>query len=107
MALPSFKELAFGVGGLMIGLLPVFAPAVRAEDAATVHLALKDHRFDPAEPHAPAGKPITIEIRTSTRRRLNSRARPCASRKSLWRRRDHRPNPSAGGRPIQIFRRLS
>lgn len=63
MALPSLKELAFGAGALMIGLLPVLAPPVRAEDAATVHLALKDHRFEPAEPHAPAGKPITIEIR--------------------------------------------
>jgi plastocyanin len=63
MGLPSLKELAYGVGALMIGLLPVLAPAVRAEDAATVHLSLKDHRFEPAEPHAPAGKPITIEIR--------------------------------------------
>ncbi len=63
MGLPSLKKLAFGVGALMIGPLPVLAPAVRAEDAATVHLSLKDHRFEPAEPHAPAGKPITIEIR--------------------------------------------
>ncbi|MGO9672815.1 MAG: cupredoxin domain-containing protein [Methylocella sp.] len=63
MARSLSKEIAFAVGALMIGLPPLFAPAVRAEDAVTVHLSLKDHRFEPAEPHAPAGKPITIEIK--------------------------------------------
>ncbi len=38
------------------------APVAWAEDAATVHLSLKDHRFQPAEARAPAGKPITIVI---------------------------------------------
>jgi plastocyanin len=38
------------------------APAA-AQDAATVRLSLKDHKFQPAEARAPAGKPITIEIR--------------------------------------------
>jgi len=28
-----------------------------------VRLSIKDHRFQPTEPRAPAGKPITIEIR--------------------------------------------
>ena len=37
-------------------------PGARAEDAATVSLTLKDHKFAPAEPTAPAGKPITIEV---------------------------------------------
>ena len=62
MALPT-KQLAFGIGALAIGLVAAVAPAVRAEDAAMVHLSLKDHRFAPAEAHAPAGKPITIEIK--------------------------------------------
>ena len=107
MALPSLKELAFGVGALTIGLLPVFAPAVRAEDAATVHLALKDHRFEPAEPHAPAGKPITIEIR-------NLDATPAEFESKTLRVEKvvagggviTVANPSAGGGPIQVFRRL-
>ena len=38
------------------------APAAFAEDAALVKVSLKDHRFVPAEPTAPAGKPITIEV---------------------------------------------
>ncbi len=33
-----------------------------AQETAAVKLTIKNHRFDPAEPHAPAGKPFTIEI---------------------------------------------
>jgi plastocyanin len=39
------------------------APIARAEDSATVTITLKDNRFQPAEPHAPAGKPITIVVK--------------------------------------------
>jgi plastocyanin len=46
-------------------MLALFAPipTARAEDSATVQISLKDHRFQPAEPHAPAGKPITIVVK--------------------------------------------
>ena len=47
---------------LALGLLAM-APAVKAEDAVTVNIAMKDHRFQPAELHAPAGKPITIVVK--------------------------------------------
>jgi hypothetical protein len=49
----------------LIDILALLAgtPPTFAEDAATVHLALEDHRFQPAEARAPARKPITIEIR--------------------------------------------
>lgn len=46
----------------VVMILVALAPGAWAEDAATVHLALKDHRFQPAEARAPAGKPITIII---------------------------------------------
>ncbi len=36
--------------------------AVLAEEPAKVTLTLKDHKFSPAEPTAPAGKPILLEI---------------------------------------------
>jgi hypothetical protein len=39
------------------GVVPAFA-----EDAAKVSVTLKDHRFSPAEPTAPAGKPVLIEV---------------------------------------------
>jgi len=33
-----------------------------AQEAASVKLTLKNHRFEPAEAHAPANKPFTIEV---------------------------------------------
>ena len=36
--------------------------AALADEAAHVQISLEDHRFDPAEPTAPAGKPIIIEV---------------------------------------------
>jgi heme/copper-type cytochrome/quinol oxidase subunit 2 len=38
------------------------APAARSEDATTVQVALKDHRFIPAELAAPANKPVVVEV---------------------------------------------
>jgi hypothetical protein len=68
MKLPLPKKHAIAIAALAIGLLAAvgpgaWAPVAWAEDAATVRLSLKDHRFQPAEARAPAGKPITIEIR--------------------------------------------
>ena len=50
------------IGLLVAVILVAWAPVAWAEDAATVRLSLKDHRFQPAEARAPAGKPITIVI---------------------------------------------
>ena len=36
-----------------------------ADDAVTLSLEIKDHRFDPAELHAPAGKPITLRVKNA------------------------------------------
>ncbi len=47
---------------LTLCLLPAL-PAARAEDAVTVTVSMKDHRFQPAELHAPAGKPIVIVVK--------------------------------------------
>lgn len=38
------------------------SPPAFAQEAASVKLTLKNHRFEPAEPHAPANKPFTIEV---------------------------------------------
>ncbi len=38
------------------------APFALAEDPVTVSVALKDHRFVPAELSAPANKPIVVEL---------------------------------------------
>ena len=49
-----------GLGlALVIG---IGAPLALADDSAKVSVTLKDHKFSPAEPSAPAGKPIVIEV---------------------------------------------
>jgi len=44
--------------GLLLGTV-----AAGAEDAVTVNISIKGHHFQPAESHAPAGKPITIFLK--------------------------------------------
>jgi hypothetical protein len=44
---------------LVIGIGSALAVA---DEAARVSVTLKDHRFSPAEPTAPAGKPIIIDV---------------------------------------------
>ena len=51
---------AVGLGlAIMIGIR---RPSRLADDSARVSVTLKDHKFSPAEPTAPAGKPIVIEV---------------------------------------------
>ena len=53
------------VSKVSLGLMIVFglgSPVAMAEDSARVSVTLKDHKFSPAEPSAPAGKPIVIEV---------------------------------------------
>jgi len=54
----------FGVGMAALALALFFSPlAVTAEETVTVHISMKDHRFVPAELHAPAGKAIVIVVK--------------------------------------------
>ncbi len=57
LAGPTFLAAALG---LCVGL---GAERARADDAVTLSLTIKDHQFDPAEVHAPAGKPITFRVK--------------------------------------------
>jgi Cupredoxin-like domain len=43
-------------------VIGIGAPLAVADDAARVSVTLKDHKFTPAEPTAPAGKPIVIDV---------------------------------------------
>jgi hypothetical protein len=57
--------------GLLIGTIVCAATVlalgdsarVRAEDAVSLSLALKNHQFDPPEVHAPPGKQIAIHVK--------------------------------------------
>jgi hypothetical protein len=41
--------------------LPLAAPV--AAQQATVHLTIKNHQFQPSQPHAPANQPLTLIVR--------------------------------------------
>jgi len=56
----SRRFLAAALVGL--ATMTVGAPA-QAQEAAVVRLTLKGNRFDPAELHAPAGKPVTLVVK--------------------------------------------
>ena len=58
----SIMKHGLATAALTLALLAL-VPAARAEDSVTVNISLKDHRFQPAEPHAPAGKQITIVLK--------------------------------------------
>lgn len=47
---------------LALGLLSTLS-AARADGPVTVNISVKDHRFQPAEVSAPAGKPIVIVVK--------------------------------------------
>jgi hypothetical protein len=55
----SIAKYAFGIALLTLG----WPPALQAEEAVTLNIAMKDHRFQPAELQAPAGKPIVIVVK--------------------------------------------
>jgi heme/copper-type cytochrome/quinol oxidase subunit 2 len=39
------------------------APALSAQEGAAVAISVKDHRFQPAEVHAPANQPLAITVK--------------------------------------------
>jgi plastocyanin len=57
---PRLARLAL----LGAGILALLASAaVRAEESTVVELAIRDHRFVPAEVRVPAGRPLVLRIR--------------------------------------------
>ncbi len=58
MLTTTIRSAALAIAALMA----LGAGSGLAEDSFVVKLSLKDHRFSPAEPTAPANKPITIEV---------------------------------------------
>lgn len=56
------NALFAGLVSLFVAMGFTCSGAAVADDAVTVKLTLKDHKFSPAEPAVPAGKPIIIEV---------------------------------------------
>jgi Cupredoxin-like domain len=65
MRRPAARSRPIGIAALALGLVfgqAAMAPRVPAQEAAPVKLTIKNHRFEPAEPHVAANKAFTIEV---------------------------------------------
>lgn len=51
------RAVALGSGLMLLGVVPL-----SAEESAPIEVALKDHRFEPAEIHVKAGQPVVINL---------------------------------------------
>jgi len=51
------------VPALALAATLTVAAAARADDTVTLSITIKDHKFDPAELHAPPGKAIAIQVK--------------------------------------------
>jgi plastocyanin len=61
LGLPT-RVLRLGAAlALTAGLSPV--PSASAQDSAELVISVKDHKFDPAELQAPAGKPLVLRVK--------------------------------------------
>jgi plastocyanin len=62
VAMTRSASAIFGLAALA-SFFVMHADAVRADEPVTITIAIKDRQFDPAEVHAPAGKPIALSIK--------------------------------------------
>jgi plastocyanin len=56
------KKLHVSAFGLAIALASAATAPTLAADETHIPISIKGHRFDPAEPTAPAGKPVVFEV---------------------------------------------
>lgn len=61
----TMKCTCIAVTGAILAAAAAVAVATGAgaQGGAAVQIAVKDHRFQPAQPHAPANRPLTITIK--------------------------------------------
>ena len=57
------KFARLGTTLLMAAAAVLLAAGVEAQQSVSVEIAVKNHRFEPTEIHAPANRPITLSIR--------------------------------------------
>ena len=57
-----YKHAVFG-SMLLASIVVPGGIVARAEEPVTLSITIKDHQFEPAEVHAPAGKPLSIAVK--------------------------------------------
>jgi plastocyanin len=63
IAARTCRSLGFVAAALLLVAGAMAPRAAHAEDAVTLSITLKDHKFDPPELHAPPGTPIDIKVK--------------------------------------------
>jgi hypothetical protein len=63
MAKGAHKRIGASIAAAVLAAAVIGCAGARAEDAVSLSVTLKDHKFEPAELHAPAGKPIAIHVK--------------------------------------------
>ena len=56
------ESMRAGAASLLVAAVLSAGGTALAQNAV-VHITVKNHRFEPSEPHAPANRPITIRVR--------------------------------------------
>jgi len=47
----------------MVIAVAISAGRLSAQESVAIVISVKDHKFDPADPHAPANKPLAIRVK--------------------------------------------
>ena len=77
MALKQFMTMLLAAAALA---MPPFA---HADEPVSIRLTIKDHKFEPAEIKAPAGKAVAITLKNEEIRSKSLIARPFTPKRSL------------------------
>ena len=86
----------------------VAAPLAQAQEATTLSVALKDHRFMPAELTAPANKPVVIVVTNQDTTPSEFESKTLRVEKVVaGGAQDQRADPRFGCGPLSLLRRLS
>jgi uncharacterized cupredoxin-like copper-binding protein len=63
MANAAKGKIGACVAAVLLAAAALGCTGARADDPVSLSVTMKDHRFEPAELHAPAGKPIAIHVK--------------------------------------------
>lgn len=63
MAEAAQKRIVAGIAAALLAAVAIGCSGARAEDPVSLSVTMKDHKFEPAELHAPPGKPIAIHVK--------------------------------------------
>jgi plastocyanin len=63
MAEIAYKRIGCCVAAALLAAVAIGCAGAHAEDPVSLSVTIKDYKFDPAELHAPPGKPLAIHVK--------------------------------------------